>query len=153
MRKKELRLNLGRSSFPITIENRAANSTDIVRRVPGMFALASNFAQIVPEGVNVNEYLSHVLANTWATYANEYLSRLRLKCQWIAEPCMNEIWTSGITGHCLEIRRSALPGMYAAGKMGRSYPVHEIYMSVCPPMLRPLLHFQKVPSIWRTAGL
>ena len=55
MRKKELRLNLGRSSFPITIENRAANSTDIVRRVPGMFALASNFAQIVPEGNLQNE--------------------------------------------------------------------------------------------------
>ncbi len=66
---------------------------------------------------------------------------------------MNEIWTSGITGHCLEIRRSALPGMYAAGKMGRSYPVHEIYMSVCPPMPRPLLRFQKVPSIAQKNGL
>lgn len=66
---------------------------------------------------------------------------------------MNEIWTSGITGHCLEIRRSALPGMYAVGKMGRSYPVHEIYMSVCPPMPRPLLRFQKVPSIAQKNGL
>lgn len=46
---------MGRSSFSETIENRAANSTDIIRRVPGMFALTSNFAQIVPEGNLQNE--------------------------------------------------------------------------------------------------
>ena len=56
---------------------------------------------------------------------------------------MNEIWISGITGHCLEIRRSALPGMYSAGKMGRSYPVHEIYMSSLSTNAETIITFSK----------
>ena len=43
-----------------------------------VFDSVSRMSRNAEEGftVNVNEYLSHVTANIWATFANEYLSHL-----------------------------------------------------------------------------